>query len=180
MNSLSTWFWGIFILKLNIIYQAIFFLFLQNTSNFQTFEFNMNITKNLTLISQLRYFFFEISKIQEPSEASPLWPLSLIYIECPSGRGDLFALSIIQKKKLLILSSNKLSKNYYKMYLVREVIYMVAKFCHHLSDTYVDSSDNYVDSSDNYVDLIVRSLCRLHVFKNSTLKRFQAKFVTSS
>ena len=30
---------------------------------------------------------------------------------------------------------------------------MVAYFCHHLSDNYVDLSDNYVDLSDHYVDL---------------------------
>ena len=30
---------------------------------------------------------------------------------------------------------------------------MVAYFCHHLSDNYVDLSDNYVDLSDLYVDL---------------------------
>ena len=30
---------------------------------------------------------------------------------------------------------------------------MVAYFCHHLSDYYVDLSDIYVDLSDLYVDL---------------------------
>ena len=30
---------------------------------------------------------------------------------------------------------------------------MVAYFCHHLSDNYVDMSDIYVDLSDLYVDL---------------------------
>ena len=30
---------------------------------------------------------------------------------------------------------------------------MVAYFCHHLSDNYVDLSDNHVDLSDLYVDL---------------------------
>ena len=30
---------------------------------------------------------------------------------------------------------------------------MVAYFCHHLSDNYVDLSDIYVDLSDLYVDL---------------------------
>ena len=30
---------------------------------------------------------------------------------------------------------------------------MVAYFCHHLSDNYVDLSDHYVDLSENYVDL---------------------------
>ena len=30
---------------------------------------------------------------------------------------------------------------------------MVAYFCHHLSDNYVDLSANYVDLSDLYVDL---------------------------
>ena len=30
---------------------------------------------------------------------------------------------------------------------------MVAYFCHHLSDNYVDLSDNYVDLSDLYIDL---------------------------
>ena len=30
---------------------------------------------------------------------------------------------------------------------------MVAYFCHHLSDNYVDLSDYYVDLSEHYVDL---------------------------
>ena len=30
---------------------------------------------------------------------------------------------------------------------------MVAYFCHHLSDNYVDLSDLYIDLSDHYVDL---------------------------
>ena len=30
---------------------------------------------------------------------------------------------------------------------------MVAYFCHHLSDNYVDLSDVYVDLSDLYIDL---------------------------
>ena len=30
---------------------------------------------------------------------------------------------------------------------------MVAYFCHHLSDNYVNLSENYVDLSDLYVDL---------------------------
>ena len=30
---------------------------------------------------------------------------------------------------------------------------MVAYFCHHLSDNYVDLSDLYVDLSDLYVDM---------------------------
>ena len=32
-------------------------------------------------------------------------------------------------------------------------ISMVAYFCHHMSDNYVDLSDNYIDLSDLYVDL---------------------------
>ena len=36
---------------------------------------------------------------------------------------------------------------------LRYVVCMVAYFCHHLSDNYVDLSDNYVDLSDLYVDL---------------------------
>ena len=32
-------------------------------------------------------------------------------------------------------------------------LYMVAYFCHHLSDHYVDLSENYVDLTDNKVDL---------------------------
>ena len=35
----------------------------------------------------------------------------------------------------------------------RHAKYMVAYFCHHLSDNYVDLSDLYVDLSDLYVDL---------------------------
>ena len=35
----------------------------------------------------------------------------------------------------------------------KESMIMVAYFCHHFSDNYVDLSDNYVDLSDLYVDL---------------------------
>ena len=34
-----------------------------------------------------------------------------------------------------------------------QLLFMVAYFCHHLSDNYVDLSDLYVDLSDLYVDL---------------------------
>ena len=38
-------------------------------------------------------------------------------------------------------------------YLYSGIVGMVAYFCHHLSDNYVDLSDIYVDLSDLYVDL---------------------------
>ena len=37
--------------------------------------------------------------------------------------------------------------------IVFYVLFMVAYFCHHLSDNYVDLSDLYVVLSDLYVDL---------------------------
>ena len=40
-----------------------------------------------------------------------------------------------------------------KHFFTRNVISMVAYFCHHLSDIYDDLSDLYVDLSDLYVDL---------------------------
>ena len=43
------------------------------------------------------------------------------------------------------VEKKKKNKDYYSR--------MVAYFCHHLSDNYVDLSDNYVDLSDLYVDL---------------------------
>ena len=47
-----------------------------------------------------------------------------------------------------------LLKNYLaNLYQTWYVSSMVAYFCHHLSDNYVDLSDNYVDLSDLYVDL---------------------------
>ena len=39
------------------------------------------------------------------------------------------------------------------MITYEELILMVAYFCHHLSDNYVDFLDLYVDLSVNYVDL---------------------------
>ena len=44
---------------------------------------------------------------------------------------------------------------YYSMiyFSVLHCIFMVAYFCHHLSDNYVDLSDLYVVLSDLYVDL---------------------------
>ena len=58
---------------------------------------------------------------------------------------------------------------------------MVAYFCHHLSDNYVDLSDLYVDLSDIYVDLsdLFVDLSDIHVFKNSWWKRVHAQFVPS-
>lgn len=43
---------------------------------------------------------------------------------------------------------------------------MVAWFCHHLSDRYVDLLDRYVDFSDNYVNLscFFVDLGIIHVF----------------
>ena len=58
---------------------------------------------------------------------------------------------------------------------------MVAYFCHHLSDNYVDLSDlyvvlsdHYVDSSGLYVDLsdLYVDLSLIHLFKNKSLKCF--------
>ena len=43
------------------------------------------------------------------------------------------------------LQENNARRNYYTC--------MVAYFCHHLSDNYVDLSDIYVDLSDLYIDL---------------------------
>ena len=51
--------------------------------------------------------------------------------------------------------------NGFKIYcltLIKDLVedkkqHMVAYFCHHLSDNYVDLSDIYVDLSDLYVDL---------------------------
>ena len=40
-----------------------------------------------------------------------------------------------------------------KLYILLEWVIMMAYFCHHLSDNYVDLSDIYVDLSDLYVDL---------------------------
>ena len=49
---------------------------------------------------------------------------------------------------------------------------MVAYFCHHLSDLYVNLSDIYVDLLDLFVDL-----SDIHVFNNSWWKRVYAQFV---
>ena len=47
---------------------------------------------------------------------------------------------------------------------------MVAYFCHHLSDNYVDLSDNYVDLSDLYIGLLVLyvDLSRIHLLGNKS------------
>ena len=50
---------------------------------------------------------------------------------------------------------------------------MVAYFCHHLSDFYVDLSDFYVDLSDLCVDL-----SRIHLLENESKKRFLAQLMT--
>ena len=44
-------------------------------------------------------------------------------------------------------------ENSYYASLLATHVPMVAYFCHHLSDNYVDLSDIYVDLSDLYVDL---------------------------
>ena len=56
---------------------------------------------------------------------------------------------------------------------------MVAYFCHHLSDNYVDLSDLYVvlldlydDLSDLYVDLSL-----IHLLENESLKRVLAELM---
>ena len=47
-------------------------------------------------------------------------------------------------------------------------MFMVAYFCHHLSDSYVDLSDVYVVLSDLYVDLsdLCVDLLLIHLLKN--------------
>ena len=47
---------------------------------------------------------------------------------------------------------------------------MVAYFCHHLSDLYVDLSDLYVDLSDFYVDLsdLYADLSLIHLLENKS------------
>ena len=42
---------------------------------------------------------------------------------------------------------------------------MVAYFCHHLSDNYVDLSDLYVDFSDIIVVICLALIGQEHVFK---------------
>ena len=46
-----------------------------------------------------------------------------------------------------------MTKKIYVNVFVFLLLHMVAYFCHHLSDSYVDLSDLYVDLSDLYVDL---------------------------
>ena len=50
------------------------------------------------------------------------------------------------------------------------VIFMVAYFCHHLSDNYVGLSDLYVVLSDLYVDLsdLYVDLSLIHLFENKS------------
>ena len=50
--------------------------------------------------------------------------------------------------------------------------YMVAYFCHHLSDNYVDLSDLYVDLSDLYVDLSL-----IHFLESESEKRVLAQIM---
>ena len=47
---------------------------------------------------------------------------------------------------------------------------MMAYFCHHLSDNYVDLSDIYVDLSDLYVDLsdLYVDLSLIHLLENES------------
>ena len=56
---------------------------------------------------------------------------------------------------------------------------IVAYFCHHLSDNYVDLSDFYVVLSDLYVDLselyVVLSL--IHLLGNKSKKRLFAQLM---
>ena len=46
---------------------------------------------------------------------------------------------------------------------------MVAYFCHHLSDNYVDLSDLYVDMSVIYVDLFIMLTFQKKIIKTSSL-----------
>ena len=50
------------------------------------------------------------------------------------------------------------------------VVAMVAYFCHHLSDSYVDLSDLHVVLSDLYVDLsdLFVDLSLIHLLKNKS------------
>ena len=52
----------------------------------------------------------------------------------------------------------------------KPLLFMVAYFCHHLSDNNVDLSDNYVDLSDLYVDL---SLIHLLEYKFGPVNAIQ-------
>ena len=57
---------------------------------------------------------------------------------------------------------------YFKTKLILHMynlFYMVAYFCHHLSDNYVDLSDLYVDLSDNFVVICMALTGQAHVFK---------------
>ena len=65
-----------------------------------------------------------------------------------------------QQKVLIKLSNGNCRLDFLSFYLkgqsqecTLQPIGMVAYFCHHLSDNYVDLSDIYVDLSDIYVDL---------------------------
>jgi hypothetical protein len=53
---------------------------------------------------------------------------------------------------------------------VRDLEHMVAYFCPHLSDNYVNLSDNNVDLPDNYVDFLdlFVDLSLIYLFKNSS------------
>ena len=53
---------------------------------------------------------------------------------------------------------------------------MVAYFCHHLSDNYVDLSDLYVNLSDLYVDLsdLYVDLSLIHLLEKESSKRVLA------
>ena len=48
---------------------------------------------------------------------------------------------------------SELKSNQYFIHSKHQITGMVAYFCHHLSDSYVDLSDVYVVLSDLYVDL---------------------------
>ena len=55
--------------------------------------------------------------------------------------------------KLVFVPTNSQFKPENKVNNAFHLRHMVAYFCHHLSDNYVDLSDNHVDLSDNHVDL---------------------------
>ena len=61
----------------------------------------------------------------------------------------------------------------------REAEGMVAYFCHHLSDNYVDLSDLYVILSDLKVDLsdLYVDLSLVHLLENKSLKSLLAKLM---
>ena len=56
---------------------------------------------------------------------------------------------------IILRYTTQFTRLFFRYYVKKSVllIFMVAYFCHHLSDNYVDLSDLYVVLSDLYVDL---------------------------